>query len=157
MNHIILLILVSVVGLANASEDDGNVMKHKSGALRPVPAKDKFVSDAMRDAMGGDPPVSVALTREPSDMDKIQGKCETKTKDAISIVVPCRDVELILKNGGKVIEKTELDPRGGFLFEKLSPNYSYTLLVRKKNSTHTSQMDGMKTGMIYTFSIDEKN
>jgi len=157
MKQVFILILVSWIGVAKGSEDDGNVMKHQSGALRPVPVKDKFVSDAMREAMGGDPQVSVALTREPSDMDKIQGKCETKTKDAISVTVPCRDVELILKNGSKIVEKTDLDPRGGFLFEKLSPNYSYTLLVRKKSSTHISQMDGMKTGMIYTFSIDESH
>ena len=109
----------------------------------------------MRGAMGGHPTVSVAMSGDPQGQDRIEGSCETKTKDAISVTVPCKDVELILKKGDKTIETAGLDPRGKFLFEKLSPNFTYTLMVRKRSSTHSSQMDGMKTGMIYTFSIDE--
>ncbi len=156
MKQLILVTLIIFATTAFASADDGNVMKRsKDGVLHPKPPPDKHVSDAMRQAMGGDPTVSVAMSSDPQGQDRIEGKCESKTKDAISVTIPCKDVELILKRGDKTIETTDLDPRGNFLFDKLSPNYTYTMMVRKKTSTHSSQMDGMKTGMIYTFSIDE--
>ena len=156
MKHLLTVALILFATSALASDDDGSVMKRdKDGVLHPKPPPLKHVSGEMREAMGGDPTVSVALSGDPQGQDRIEGKCESKTKDAISVTVPCKDVELILRRGDKTIETTDLDPRGGFLFEKLSPNYTYTLMVRKKSSTHSSQMNGMKTGMIYTFSIDE--
>ena len=155
MRFAFLISVLLLAGVARAHEDDGNVMKRDGNVIRPKAVKDPHVSDAMREAMGGDPQASVVMTSDPQGMDRIEGKCESKTKDVISVTIPCRDLELILKNGDKTVEKTELDPRGGFLFEKLSPNKTYTLLVRKKTSTHTTRMDGMRTGRIYTFQMDE--
>ena len=155
MKNLVLAVCFAFVAVAYASDDDGNVMKHDGNVIKPKATKDKFVSDDMREAMGGDGKVSVEMSTELKGMNQIEGKCEDMTKDAISVKVPCRDLELILKMAGKTVDKVDLDPRGGFMFEKLSPNYTYTLFVRKKTSTHVTQMEGLKTGRIYTFSMSE--
>lgn len=141
---------------AFAHEDaDLNVRTRDANVIKPKHSKDKYINDDMRKAIGSDVVNKVVLIQGPEGRERIEGKCESKTKDTISITIPCRNIELILKNGDNHVETADLDPRGGFYFEKLSPNLIYTMFVRKKTSTHSVRMDGMRTGRFYSFSIDD--
>ena len=106
-------------------------------------------------ANGQSAQVTSGFTEVPASKDQIEIKCESHSNDKFAVAVPCRGISLVLKTGSKIVESADLNPKGEFIFEKLSPTMTYSLELRRKDSTTLNQMDGMKGGRIYTFALED--